>query len=120
MRLLLDEMYTSDIAEALRELGHDVSAVAERRDLMSAADTLVFATAQEERRVIVTNNVRDFAPLSEQALQTGATFYGVLFTSDKSMPRRRANIRAYIDVLNAELTQHADDERLPAGVAWLP
>ncbi len=36
------------------------------------------------------------------------------------MPRRRANIRAYIDVLNAELTQHADDERLPAGVAWLP
>lgn len=40
---MLDEMFSPAIAAALRELGHDVVAVAERVDLRSMTDDGLFA-----------------------------------------------------------------------------
>ena len=93
MRLLLDEMYTPAIAEGLRDRGHDVISVHERPDLVAAPDSAIFAAAQAEERAIVTNNVRDFMPLAHEALQTRSIFYGLVLTSDRSLPREQAHDR---------------------------
>jgi predicted nuclease of predicted toxin-antitoxin system len=64
LRLLLDEHYNFTIAEELRK--RDVDAVAvqkERPELEGQDDDVVLRTATVERRVVVTNNVRDCAPL---------------------------------------------------------
>ena len=119
MKLLLDEMYAPDIAKALRERGRDVASASERDDLRSAADAVIFETMQAEARVIVTNNVRDFMPLAQRALQSGSTFYGIVFTSDKSLPRSKANVGTFVSLLDALLAAHAADEGLPAGIEWL-
>jgi hypothetical protein len=49
-------------ADKLRERGHDVLALDERRDLEGIDDADVLALAAEEQRIVVTFNIRDFAP----------------------------------------------------------
>jgi len=49
-RLLLDEMFSPAIAAALRDLGRDVIAVAERGELRAMSDDDVFAWATSQRR----------------------------------------------------------------------
>ena len=49
-RLLLDEMFSPAIAAALRDLGQDVIAVAERGELRAISDDDVFAWATSQRR----------------------------------------------------------------------
>ena len=119
MRLLLDEMYARGIAEGLRARGHDAESASERDDLRSLADAARFEAMQGERRVIVTKNVRDFMPLVRQALQAGSTCHGVVFTSDRSLPRRKANIGTFVDLLDTLLAAHVADEALPTQVEWL-
>lgn len=119
MKLLLDEMYAPAIAEALRDRGRDVASASERDDLRSLADAVIFEAMQAEARVIVTNNVRDFMPLAQQALQSGSTFYGIVFTSDKSLPRRKANVGMFIALLDALMAAHAAEAALPAKIEWL-
>jgi len=120
LRLLLDAMYAPDIAEGLRKRGHDVVSADERPDLKSAPDRVVFDIAVAEHRVIVTNNVHDFTQPGQQALRDEGPFYGIIFTSDKSLPRSEANIGAFIDRLHVLLTRYLDEERLPAPIGWLP
>jgi predicted nuclease of predicted toxin-antitoxin system len=119
LKLLLDEMYAPDIASALSERGRDVASASERDDLRSAADVVIFEAMQSEARVIVTNNVRDFIPLAQRALQSGSTFYGLVFTSDKSLPRSKANIGTFVSLLEALLAAHVADGELPAKIEWL-
>ena len=64
VRLLLDEMWPPAIAEALRERGHDVEAVAERRDLRGKPDEAIFEEALARGCAIVTENVVDYRPLA--------------------------------------------------------
>ena len=54
------------IADKLRKLGHDVLAVDERRDLEGIDDAEVLGLAAEDHLIVVTFNVRDFAPLLRQ------------------------------------------------------
>ena len=54
------------IAGKLRQRGHDVLALDERRDLEGIEDPEVLALAARERRILVTFNVRDFAPILRQ------------------------------------------------------
>ena len=57
MKLLLDEMWPHDLADQLRRRGHYVVAVTERPHLRGQSDAFIFAAAQAEERVIVTENV---------------------------------------------------------------
>ena len=62
MKLLLNEMWSSAIAVQLRRRGFDVVAATELpRRYRGIPDLEVFRRAQEDGRVIVTDNVRDFA-----------------------------------------------------------
>ena len=119
MKLLLDEMYARDIAVGLRARYRDVASASERDDLRSVADAVLFKAMQSEARVIVTNNVRDFMPLAQQALQSGSTFYGLVFTSDKSLPRSKANVGTFISLLDALLAARVAEQELPAKIEWL-
>lgn len=115
-RLLLDEMFSPTLAAALRDLGHDVIAVAERSDLRSMTDSEIFAWAANERRWLLTENVRDFRPLMLSTVQTEAKV-GVLFASSRSFPRSRKNPGPLINALDRWLQAGPPDT--PITEDWL-
>ena len=90
-RLVLDEMFSPAIAAALRDLGQDVIAVAERGELRAMSDDDVFAWASSQRRWLLTENVEDFRPILLRALQAGTATTGILYTSSRAFPRSRKN-----------------------------
>jgi hypothetical protein len=120
LRLLLDEMYSPDIARQLRSQGHDVVSVAERPDLAGRADADLFALMAAEGRAIVTNDVAHFVPLFHQALAAGHDHPGLLLTSDRSLPRSKTGIGRYVEVLSTLLAENREDDALRNQVRWLP
>jgi predicted nuclease of predicted toxin-antitoxin system len=117
VRLLLDEMFSPAIAAKLRELGHDVIAVADRPDLRSKSDEEVFAWASAEKRWLLTENVKDFRPIMLRALQAGPLGCGLLFTSSRAFPRSRKNPSPLITALDAWLT--AGPPAMAVTESWL-
>lgn len=100
-RLVLDEMFSPTIAGALRDLGHDVVAVAERGELRAMDDEEVFSWAISQGRWLVTENVKDFRPILQRALQAGTVTTGIVYTSNRSFPRSRKNPGPLIQALHA-------------------
>lgn len=78
MKLLLDEMYPSVVAERLRGRGHDVVAVTERPELRSLVDVDVFRVSQDERRAVVTENVADFVGIADRLDEHAQTHFGLV------------------------------------------
>lgn len=76
--------------------------------------------AAPERRALVTNNARDFRPRHDRLLAAGEEHYGLLFTFDETMPRRRRDIVLWVSVLGALLDAHPDDGALRNRVHLLP
>lgn len=109
--LLLDEMFSPMIAALLRQDGHDVLAVAGHALLAAASDPYLAHWASQEGRRIVTENVRDFAPLANR----GDSALRVLFTSSRRFPRSRRNPGPLVEALSRWLTA---PESHPAE-AWL-
>lgn len=109
MKLLLDEMWPPDIAEQLRRRGHDVVAIAERPDLRGQLDEVVFATAQREEYIIVTENVADYRPLGMAEMQQGRTHHGLIFTSNRQFPRHDARtLGRLVTALHELLSKNLD------------
>ena len=103
VRLLLDEMFSLVIAAALRDFGHDVTAIAEQSALRAMTDEEVFARAAAEGRWLLAENVKDFQPILQQALQAGTPITGLLFTSSRAFPRSRKNPGPLIGAIHAWL-----------------
>ncbi len=120
MRLLLDELYSHEIAQQLRARGHDVIAVAERSDLRGLADERLFNCAAADRRALVTENWRHFSALLTQAAHEGANHYGVVFTSGRQMPRGRGTIGLFVGIFDEFLGAQPSEDALANGVRWLP
>ena len=116
-RLLLDEMFSPAIAADLRQLGHDVIAVADRPDLRSKSDEEIFAWANAEKRWLLTENVKDFRPIMLRALSAGPPGCGLLFTSSRAFPRSRKNPGSLIRAFDAWLT--AGPPAPPVTESWL-
>ena len=60
--LLLDEMFSDDIAQQLRAKGHDVLSVVADPALVGLPDDQVLAYATTEGRTLVTANIKDLSP----------------------------------------------------------
>jgi predicted nuclease of predicted toxin-antitoxin system len=121
VKLLLDEMISPAIAHELRARGYDVVAVEnERLDLQSRRDRAVVRQMASERRVIVTNNVKDYRPIHDRFLAAGEEHYGLVFTFDDTMPRNKASIPLWVSTLEALLAAHPDDDALRNRVRPLP
>jgi predicted NAD/FAD-binding protein len=118
LRLLLDEMFSPAIAVALRDLGHDVVAVAERGELRAMTDEDVFAWAAAQARWLLTENVKDFRPILLRALQADAAMTGVLYTSSRTFPRSRKNPGPLIQALHDWL--RTGPPGAPLIEDWLP
>jgi hypothetical protein len=103
VELLLDEMHAPVVAAALRERGHDLLAVVEQDELRALTDEELFRWAAQHGRRIVTENVKDFAPLLRRAEEQGQAAAPLLFTSSRAFPRTRRNPGPLIDALDAWL-----------------
>jgi Domain of unknown function (DUF5615) len=111
-RLVLDEMFSPALAATLRDLGHDVIAVAERSDLRAMTDGELFAWAGSEHRWLLTENVRDVRPILLHAVQAGSAVIGVLFTSSRVFPRSRKNLGPLTRALDSWLRAGPPDAPL--------
>ncbi len=119
LRLLLDEHHDPEVAHRLRELGHDVTAVAEREDLRGRPDDEIFAAAIAEGRAVVTENVRDFAILARDAIELDRHHAGVIFTTESRHPRRGSARDALVRALVSFLAEHAAPDALRDSAVWL-
>lgn len=105
LELALDEMFSPRIAEALRERGRNVVAVAERVDLRAMSDDDLYVWAVAERCWLMTENVKDFRPIMLRALQAGGGTTGLLFTSSRTFSRSRHNPGPLIEAIDAWLAK---------------
>ena len=110
MKLLLDEHYSPEIARQLRTRDHDVVAVAERADVVGLSDDELLRRMAHEQRAIMTNNIKDFMPLAIRAAVAADDHYGLVLTSDRSMPRRGDTIGRFVDALDGFLRRHEGED----------
>jgi hypothetical protein len=119
VRLALDEHYAPAIAEALRDRGHDVVAVAERADLAGLDDRGLFRLLATERRALLTENWADFQRELQQADADGVDHYGVVFSSRRSLPRSAKTIGLFVRALDVFLRTRPAEDALLNSVHWL-
>lgn len=121
MKLLLDEMISPRVARELRRRRFDVQAIkADRPDLEALVDIEVLRRAASERRALVTNDVLDFRLIHNQLLDSGEGHYGILFTSDATMPRNKASLPLWTKTLADVLKISREDDALRNRVRHLP
>lgn len=121
MKLLLDEMISPKIARELRGRGDfDVQAIkGDRSDLEAVADREIVRRIAAEQRTLVTNDVLDFQLIHNQMLAAGEEHYGLIFTSDSTMPRNKASIPLWVKSLAKVLTEHPTNAALKSRVRHL-
>lgn len=111
MKLLLDEMYPRLLAEQLRDAGYDVVAVVERPELIGRPDVDIVRWALDHRRVVVTENVVDFAVLA------ATDHAGLLLLNARRWPRTAARLDRLRDALAAWLDRPRDEKHF--ALDWL-
>src|ERR1700683_5120880 len=87
--LLLDEMFSDDIAQQLRAKGYDVISVVADPALVGLPDDQVLAYATSEGRALVTANIKDFVPLDGRYRAAGQSHPGLILVSTKTFPQNR-------------------------------
>lgn len=108
MKLLLDEMYSNVLAEALRTVDVDVSTVI-GLGLAGRSDPDVFAVAVAQDLAILTENVADFARISADHLTSGHHHPGVVVALSSRFSRRRAGIGPLVAAIGAISDQQIED-----------
>ena len=92
MRLLLDEMLSPLVAQALRDRGHDVEALVASPSYRALSDDEVMVLVREQRRALVTDNIADFRPRHYEAIVPGGPgHFGTVFLPS-GYRRSRADI----------------------------
>jgi predicted nuclease of predicted toxin-antitoxin system len=120
VKLLLDEMISPKIARELRSKGLDVQAIkGDRPDLEAVADREIVRRVAAEQRTLVSNDVLDFQLIHNQMLAAGEGHYGLVFTSDSTMPRNKASISLWVKTLETFLREHPADDALKNRVRHL-
>jgi hypothetical protein len=102
--LLLDEMFSPEIASELVKRGHDVIAVAAEPELVGLADERILEWATEHARCLVTENVKDFEVLRRAAAAEGKSHPGLVYSSPRQFPRGRRFTGALVIALDRVLT----------------
>lgn len=105
VKLLLDEMHTPAVAVQLRAHGRDAVAVKERAEMIGLTDRELLGAATAEGRVLVTENVQDFAAIHKVMTAAGEQHSGLVFTHPRRFPRHGRN---HVPVLVDALAQFVD------------
>jgi len=117
VKALLDEQLSPRIAELLRDRGHDVQAVINRRDLAGRSDRVILEIAAAEERAVITNNVKDFRPLAAERLARGESHAGLILIPS-ARTRTRGAVEILANAIEQVLSEHPDG--LPASERWVP
>lgn len=118
MKLLLDHHYSPGIAEQLRSRGHDVQAALER-GWQAEDDESLLERRTGEGRALLTNNVGDFAVVARRWAVEGRWHPGLIFTSDRHLPRNSGTIGSCGASLDALHPAHPADDGLVDRIWWL-
>lgn len=113
MKLVLNEMWSSEIARQLRTRGFDVVAATELpKRFRGVPDHEFFLRAQEDGRAVVTDNVRDFMTIVTERASRAEPHHGVVFAVRPAFDRARpAVVGDMIRALAALLREREGDER---------
>jgi predicted nuclease of predicted toxin-antitoxin system len=107
LKLLLDEMYSPGLVEALRAADIDARTVVEL-GLAGSSDPEVFAAAIADGRTLLTENVADLTRISADHLVAGQHHPGVLIALSSRFSRRAVGIGPLViairDVADQQLT----------------
>jgi predicted nuclease of predicted toxin-antitoxin system len=87
--LLLDEMFSYDIAQQLRAQGYDVISVVADPALAGLPDEQILAYATTQGRALVTANIKDFVPLDGRYRVGDQSHAGLILVSAKTFPQNR-------------------------------
>jgi hypothetical protein len=105
--LLLDEMFTDDIAQQLRTKGYDAISVVAAPALVGLPDDQILAYATTEGRALVTANIKDFIPLDTRYRAADQSHAGLILVSTKTFPQSRGFPSAVATALAALLSDTA-------------
>lgn len=102
MKLLLDEHISGKVAERLRGLGYDVTAVVIDPDSRSIADIDVFELAQREGRAVVRYDREDFEGVIRRYARANRLHHGLVIVHPVRLPngefaRLTAALAAFLD-----------------------
>lgn len=115
MKFLLDEMLPPRLADELRLRGIDTLAVVDDPGLSGAPDPDILEHATDQGRVLVTENIRDFARLHSQWLAQNRSHSGILFVSSKTYPYNRGRFSRLLKAI-----EQIHRQSLPCGqIAFL-
>ena len=79
LRLLLDaDLSSHALCRILTERGHDVLAAGLQDQLKQLDDPILFAVAQEQRRVMITHNFHDFPDILRDWAEAGRSHHGCI------------------------------------------
>lgn len=120
MKLLLNEMWSAEIARQLRRRGIDAVAATELPlRYRGVPDHDVFARAREDGRAIVTDNVSDFAVLVAEAAGRGEAHPGVVFALRPGFDRANPKVVGLMVRALARLVRSEDAGRVAGGAVFL-
>ena len=118
MRLLLDHHYSPLIAEQLRSQGHNVQTAHERAWSIEGDERLLSLCVEDER-ALLTNDVRDFMLVARRWALEDRQHFGLILTSDRSLPRSRHTIATYVTLLGSLMSANPDPTALIDQIRWL-
>ncbi len=117
LRLFLDAHLSGrNIGRPLRAQGHDVRAVAEERVLDGLGDEPLLALASDDRRILVTANVKDFLPILGRWAEARRAHTGCILIPSTFRQEQFGAIVASIEVL---LDRTPDQKLWRDRVAWV-
>jgi hypothetical protein len=108
LKLLLDEMYSTGLAEALCAADVDARTVVEF-GMAGSSDPEVFAAAIMDGRTLLTENVADFARISAEHLLAGRHHPGVLIALSSRFSRRTAGIDPLVTAIRGVVDEQLAD-----------
>jgi len=114
-----DENIPVQVAARLAARGHDVLTTRDL-NLLGASDVDLLASAREERRVLVTNDVTDFIAIARRWMARGDSHAGLILVPTAALPGQGAALKACVDRLSALLDEHPHQDDWVDQVRWLP
>lgn len=113
-------MWSAEIARQLRRRDVDVVAATELpRRYRGVPDDEVFRRARADGRVIVTDNVGDFARLVAEAADRGEAHPGVVFAVQPAFDRAQPGVVGAMVRSLAALARSANADRLAGSATFL-
>ncbi len=100
-KLHLNEHLSWHLAEQLRKYGFDVTSTIEL-GMVEEDDAEQLAFAVSQQRAIVSLNHKHFAPLHDRYIAEGKEHWGIILSTEESVPVLRRRLLRLLNTLSAD------------------